>query len=279
MVQEVTFDDYIQTVDLTDTEGFDSLATTLIFETPTLITIPTNFMDDFTQLETVKAEYCGIYVLHKSVFGENHKKQFTNLTSLLLSHNEISTIYNAVFVDAENLRILLLSYNQISVIETAAFQGLKILEKLDLSNNFIIYLDWTIFSENFQLQYLNLEENKISNYSLIPDVTFTPNTTAFQQLQFLYLDFTMDLLENKNSINHIHEKFPLLQELGINQEKLASSCKVLADWLDQCQRWNVTLKRSSYKNSTNIERCVEWSLSVIGCSNTFRWSFIFQFSQ
>jgi hypothetical protein len=53
-VESVSLENYVQTVDLYRTENFDPLATTLIFKVEKLQTIPIEFMNDFSQLETVR---------------------------------------------------------------------------------------------------------------------------------------------------------------------------------------------------------------------------------
>ena len=97
---------------------------------------------------------------------------FSNLESLFLNGNKITTIQSNAFQGLNNLKDLPLSGNRITTIEPNAFQGLNNLKDLHLSGNRITTIEPNAFQGLDNLKNLNLYFNRIT----------TIQTNAFQGL-------------------------------------------------------------------------------------------------
>ena len=87
----------------------------------------------------------------------------TNLTELVLSRNQITTLDAGVFLDLQSLQMLQLHRNSITSIVKGAFTGLTNLKTLHLSRNHITTLDAGVFLDLQSLQMLQLHTNSITS--------------------------------------------------------------------------------------------------------------------
>jgi hypothetical protein len=105
----------------------------------------------------------------------------TNVTTLHLYRNQITSFENGDFQRLGNLEYLLLFDNRTASLESGAFRGLGNLQSLDLGNNQITTLENGVFQGLSNLQSLGLYDNQIT----------TLESGAFQglsNLQTLLLD-------------------------------------------------------------------------------------------
>ncbi|XP_024431676.2 amphoterin-induced protein 2 [Desmodus rotundus] len=89
---------------------------------------------------------------------------FGKLNTLIIRHNNISSISMGSFSTTPNLKCLDLSSNKLRTVKGAVFQELKVLEVLLLYNNHISYLDPSAFGGLFQLQKLYLSGNFLTKF-------------------------------------------------------------------------------------------------------------------
>lgn len=88
------------------------------------------------------------------------------LHTLIIRHNNITSISTGSFSATPNLKCLDLSSNKLKTVKSAVFQELKGLEVLLLYNNHISYLDPSAFGGLFQLQKLYLSENFLTKFPM-----------------------------------------------------------------------------------------------------------------
>lgn len=142
---------FINAENLTNVTHFELKAFTNFVSFPTIV------LDTFPLLEDlILAGFAFVSTLAPTDFAHA-----TNLRTLDLKANELTSIPYSVFSSASNLVNLDLSYNAIWEIEDLAFNGLTQLEKLDLSNNRLPYLKHFTFSGIPSLKYLDISHNKI----------------------------------------------------------------------------------------------------------------------
>ncbi|XP_045685213.1 amphoterin-induced protein 2 [Phyllostomus hastatus] len=91
---------------------------------------------------------------------------FGKLNTLIIRHNNITSISMGSFSATPNLKCLDLSSNKLKAVKSAVFQELKSLEVLLLYNNHISYLDPSAFGGLFQLQKLYLSENFLTKFPM-----------------------------------------------------------------------------------------------------------------
>lgn len=91
---------------------------------------------------------------------------FGKLNTLIIRHNNITSISMGSFSTTPNLKCLDLSSNKLKTVKSAVFQELKVLEVLLLYNNHISYLDPSAFGGLFQLQKLYLSGNFLTQFPM-----------------------------------------------------------------------------------------------------------------
>ncbi|XP_004638646.2 amphoterin-induced protein 2 isoform X2 [Octodon degus] len=91
---------------------------------------------------------------------------FVKLNTLVIRHNNITSISAGSFSTAPNLKCLDLSSNKLKTVKSAVFQELRDLEVLLLYNNHISYLDPSAFGGLSQLQKLYLSGNFLTQFPM-----------------------------------------------------------------------------------------------------------------
>ncbi|XP_037370069.1 amphoterin-induced protein 2 [Talpa occidentalis] len=91
---------------------------------------------------------------------------FVKLNTLIIRHNNITSISAGSFSTTPNLKCLDLSSNKLKTVKSAVFQELKVLEVLLLYNNHISYLDPSAFGGLSQLQKLYLSGNFLTQFPM-----------------------------------------------------------------------------------------------------------------
>ncbi|XP_075407949.1 amphoterin-induced protein 2 [Tenrec ecaudatus] len=89
---------------------------------------------------------------------------FAKLNTLIIPHNNITSISPDSFTSVPNLKWLDLSSNKLKALKSAVFQELKVLEVLLLYSNHISYLDPSAFGGLAHLQKLYLSGNLLTQF-------------------------------------------------------------------------------------------------------------------
>ncbi len=105
------------------------------------------------------------YAVHMGITSADGANLFTNLQSLNLSRNDISSLSANQFQNLTSLLELRLMSNDISSVSSDQFQGLTNLQILSLSRNQIASLSASQFQTLPNLLELNLFDNQISSLS------------------------------------------------------------------------------------------------------------------
>ncbi|MBN3301374.1 RXFP1 protein, partial [Amia calva] len=136
----------------------------------------------------------------------------SNITTLELNSNQITSLSADLFIRYKNLEKLHLQNNSMSTISNRAFSGLHKLRKLFLSQNQITVLKKGVFRDLGNLEWLILEDNKIS---------------VIKWRSFLGLKSLFFLSLLNNSLEHIPKKsfcqeMPRLNWLELEGNKISS---------------------------------------------------------
>lgn len=126
----------------------------------TVKTIPRPFMTQYSKMEVLSMDKCGVQDWHPLTF--THAK---NLRQLILCRNDLSEIPRLAFYNANVLEVIDLQNNKIVRVDKYAFINLECLKELKLSYNKIIMLDLQIFS-NANLRFLDVSHNTLKNLSV-----------------------------------------------------------------------------------------------------------------
>ncbi|ESO99179.1 hypothetical protein LOTGIDRAFT_142042, partial [Lottia gigantea] len=169
---------------------------------------------EFTRLTYLDLSHNNLHFL-----PENSFKSLWRLSTLNLANNVLTEIRNETFLGLGNLRQLFLSGNKIRYIHPDSFVGLSHLRTLDLSNQDINIIPQNAFNGLRNVYNLNLSNNHIEYVS----------DGAFNGLTKLYL---LDL--SHNAINLIEENvfhgIPNLRTLHTDEYRFCC----LATDVDQC---------------------------------------------
>lgn len=169
----------------------------------TVKTIPRPFMTQYTKMETLSLDKCGVEDWHPLTF--THAR---NLRQLFLSRNSITELPRFAFYNANVLEIIDIQNNKITRVDKYAFINLECLKELKLAYNKIVTLDIKIFS-NANLRFLDVSHNTLKNLSLELESVFNtkskkPNLKIIandNQLELLFVqnDFPVTELNLKNN--------------------------------------------------------------------------------
>lgn len=116
----------------------------------------------------------------------------TQLTTLILSNNNLVRIPRLVFADKMRLTQLDFSNNRIESIDSLAFEKSKNLDELDLSNNRLTRIDDQLFKNLSVLTKLNISYNRFNEI----DLHILPKSLKV-------LDLSVNWLTKLNSCNHL----------------------------------------------------------------------------
>jgi peroxidase len=126
--------------------------------------------DNMSSLEYIDVSYNTIKHLNRSVFtGLGAFNGLTNLTKLLMQHNEISDIIPGTAENMSSLEYLDLSYNRIKQLNRSVFNGLGAfksltkLTKLFMHDNEISDILPGTFENMRSLEYLDISYNRIKH--------------------------------------------------------------------------------------------------------------------
>lgn len=133
--------------------------------------------------------------------------QLVNLTLLNISHNNLESLPDNLFVERNMLRSLSLAYNQFKSVPRDISNHLDLLETLDISNNHLKHLKETTFRHNRRLQNLNLAHNRLT---LLPADVFQSLST----LRYLSLEANQLFDVESGAFDHQHQLMVL--NLGRN---------------------------------------------------------------
>jgi len=92
-------------------------------------------------------------------------KKMSEITSLSLEHEEISSIPDFAFAGLTSVREINLSTNNIKQINPQTFMGLSSLEKLNLSDNYISSFEKDTFRSLSSLKMIDLSYNFVAEVS------------------------------------------------------------------------------------------------------------------
>jgi Leucine-rich repeat (LRR) protein len=145
---------------------------TISFQQSKLVTFPTNFFAEFSNIVRLTAENCGIQ--HLTI-----KTPVYKLNTLRLPHNRLTVLTAATFTGASNLVFIDLSDNLITEIEENTFHKLDKLEEICLSQNKLVQLKPNTFLHQVKLVSVLVSDNKISS---IEEALFqgTPSLVEFE---------------------------------------------------------------------------------------------------
>lgn len=160
---------------------------TIRLKDSTVETIPRSFMTQYSKMEVLSMDKCGVKEWHPLTF--THAK---NLRELLLSRNEVRELPRLAFYNANVLEIIDLQSNNIERVDKYAFINLEALKELKLAYNKISSLDLQIFS-NAHLRFLDVSHNLMESLSV--DVESIFKIKPKQR--------TLKILANNNKLEHL----------------------------------------------------------------------------
>lgn len=143
-----------------------------------LVKIPDAVFDKIDDLQTLDLSHNYIEGFSSFTFEGTR-----SLVHLNVSHNRLTDINSSLFRFSE-LKTLILSHNRIKELKMSDFEKLYNLEYLDLSSNSIKTIDYNVFRDMILLEKLDLSNNVLENL----------NKVAFENLQSLT---SIDLSQNK----------------------------------------------------------------------------------
>lgn len=173
----------------------------------------TDVFHTFTQLQTLDLSFNKITTFNFTDLSSN-----SNLQALDLSYNNISSITGTNITDIPNVQVLNLSYNSLSSVDGAIFSGLTSLRELNLSRNSITKILSDTFHRTNGLEVLDLSGNTIRE---IPTALFSPlaslTTVVLRENRIREFD-TSSIFGNEagNSLMHLDMSYNDLTNLSLN---------------------------------------------------------------
>lgn len=171
----------------------------------TVKTIPRPFMTQYSKMEVLSMDKCGIEGWHPLTF--THAK---NLRQLLLSRNGVFEIPRFAFYNANVLEVIDLQNNKIVRVDKYAFINLECLKELKLAYNKIISLDLQIFS-NANIRFIDVSHNILKNLSVELESVFKTKSKK-RDLKIFANDNEMEQL-------YIQDNFPVT-EINLKNNQL-----------------------------------------------------------
>lgn len=124
--------------------------------------IPTDFLAQFNNVESLKMDSCKLLKIESRDLIEG-----TKLKSISFYDNLLSKIEDFTFHGADQLETISFWKNKIKTVGHLAFYNLNRLTKLDFDTNFIEDLDSNTFSNNVALTELYVHNNRLHNIEFI----------------------------------------------------------------------------------------------------------------
>ena len=179
----------------------------------------------------------------------------SNLTSLDLSGNELSSLPTGIFDDLTELTSLDLFKNKLSSLPTGIFDKLTELETLDLSGNALSSLPAGLFDKLTNLTYLNLLDNPLQS---LPDDYFDKLT----KLETLFLPpyIKQPLLPGAGTITPVANRTPKVRDAivaavpGVTSAANITATQLAAiSELDMTESKITALKSGDFDGLINME--------------------------
>jgi Leucine-rich repeat (LRR) protein len=156
-------------------------------------------LKDLQQLTYLRAEKCGLEIIHPTVFSD-----LPRLEILSMKNNRLSSLPRDIFKNTRSLTRLDLSQNSLSFIENGTLRNMKALKRLDLHGNDLRVLSDDIFRGLDKLEFLSLSGNA--------RLTFRGSPFAhLKSLQTLWLSrisgsgtFTSSLFDGATSLSNLN---------------------------------------------------------------------------
>ncbi|XP_063706468.1 probable serine/threonine-protein kinase DDB_G0278509 [Culicoides brevitarsis] len=171
----------------------------------TVKSIPRPFMTQYTKMEVLLMDHCGVEEWHPLTF--THAK---NLRQLLLSRNLVSEVPRFAFYNANVLEVIDLQHNKITRVDRYAFINLEALKEIKLAYNRITTLDLRIFS-NVHLRHVDVSHNALTSLSIEVESVFKTKSKKAE----------LKVIANDNEITQlfIQDDFPVT-ELNLKRNNL-----------------------------------------------------------
>ena len=198
----------ITTLDANTFSGLTTLKSLKLNNNP-IANIHVDTFDPLTSLELLNLN--GLSLMD-SDWDEDLFENLTNLTSLNISTNDITTLDVDIFDGLTNLETLYIRENAITALPDGVFDGLSSLKTLYLNNNALTTLPADIFDDLTALEKLYLNNNSLSS---LPSDVFDGLTSS---LTILYV--------HRNNITSLHvdvfDGLTGLSQLALSYNKLTT---------------------------------------------------------
>uniref|UniRef100_A0A8R1DVD3 Chaoptin n=1 Tax=Caenorhabditis japonica TaxID=281687 RepID=A0A8R1DVD3_CAEJA len=188
-------------------------------------------IDNFSLIDLPKLQHLSmagneIDLINENMFGASISSE---LKSLNLAHNKISSISSRSFSDLDNLQQLRLSHNNIRTIPSMAFSNLRNLRYLDLSHNRIIKILPSALYQLPAMDTLHLDHNNLNEIDRDAFRSFTDlqslklSHNAFRKFSCEFLGSIAQILQLDLNYNQINEIDISCIARGIRKLSLASN--------------------------------------------------------
>lgn len=181
-------------------------------------------------------ENVDLSVLNLKCLPDDLFKNFSNLTTIVLSQNKLTEINKCLFKDLFSLKAIDLSYNKLNRIPQDAFANLSSLIRLNLSFNDLEDLDSNLFKDLINLKELALVRNQLKK---LDENVFT-EVKSLERINLSYnkLEYiSSKCFTNSNKLVKI--------DLSFNRINLDKMDKRMFERLD-CLEW-INLSNNDFK--------------------------------
>ncbi|XP_076448716.1 uncharacterized protein LOC143285376 [Babylonia areolata] len=234
--------------------------------------IPSKLLFPLTNLRTLILKNNNIRSLKPSPGAMTAQAE---LTFLDMSGNQCSYIPYELFSQLGSLQTLLLDDNELDGLISGDARGqilghLSKLQKLGLSNNNLHYIHDAQFRNLFELQHLNLRNNRLSSWG--PRLFYTPGTMK-KTLRTVDLSMNQISLVNETSVRDLQH----LHKLNLSSNPFACTCDLrwFRGWLNSTTVDVVNL--TSYKCNSpaawNGKPLLDFGPDKIDCTN-YTWYYV-----